>query len=147
MDNQYKRAHEIIDELLKSAQDSEFASLVYLKAARVNLRLTHWDKAYKYLKKIISDFPDSLEAHTAQQLLDEEQYFAVQVGSFIEQARAEQLMNELQSKREYAYIVETKDREDRKFYRVRVGQLSALNQAQQLKIKLAKEGYPAQIYP
>jgi hypothetical protein len=56
-------------------------------------------------------------------------------------------LTELKSKKEYAYIVETMDRHKRKFYRVRVGQLILLDEAQKLKSRLSKLGYPTKIYP
>ncbi len=147
MDNRYEQAQQIIQRLLKASPKSELMSLIYLKYARVNLKMALWDDARDYLEKIIEDFPESLEAHTAKQLLNEKQYFAVQVGAFIERARAEQLTNELKEKGEYAYIVETVDQKDRTFFRVRVGQLALLGEAQKLKSRLSKAGYPTEIYP
>ena len=147
LDGKYPLALKAAEELLSKNPHSEFLSLIYLKLARANLKLTEWQKAKEYLKKITTDFPDSMEAHTAKQLLEEKQYFAVQVGAFLDQKRAEKLLNELKEKGEYAYIVETIDREGRKFYRVRVGTLSMLEEAQKLKDKLSQLGYPTSIYP
>ena len=147
IDGYYKKAHRIAERLLKISPKSEFLSLIYLKLARTNLKLAQWRKARGYLKKITVQFPDSLEAHVANQLLNEKQYFAVQVGAFIDRKRAENLTAELQQKGEYAYIVETIDQQNRRFYRVRVGQLALLDEAQKLKSKLSKAGYPTQIYP
>jgi tetratricopeptide (TPR) repeat protein len=147
MEDQYEQADQIIQRLLKISPQSELLSLIYLKYARVNLKMSLWDDAHTYLEKIIAQFPESLEAHTAKQLLNEKQYFAVQVGAFIERGRAEQLTNELKKKGEYAYIVETSDQKNRIFYRVRVGQLALLGEAQELESKLSKAGYPTEIYP
>lgn len=147
LDGQYPGALKIAEELLTKSPHSEYLSLIYLKLARANLKLAQWDKAKDYLNKIITEFPQSLEAHTAKQLLEEKQYFAVQVGAFLDQARAEKIVSELSQKGEYAYIVETIDREGRKFYRVRVGQLAVLNEAQKLETKLSQLGYPTAIFP
>ena len=147
IDGYYEQAYRIAKRLLKISPKSEFLSLIYLKLARANLKLAQWKKAREYLKKITVQFPDSLEVHVAKQLLNEKQYFAVQVGAFIDRKRAENLTGELQQKGEYAYIVETIDHQNRKFYRVRVGQLALLDEAQKLKSKLSEAGYPTQIYP
>ena len=147
MDGYYKKALQVINRLSKLSPKSEFLSLIYLKLARVNLKLARWYKAREYLEKIITEFPNSLEVHSAKQLLNEKQYFSVQVGAFMDHQRAEKLITELKEKGEYAYMVETYDPKDQKFYRVRVGQLVLLDSAQKLKLKLSKEGYPAQIYP
>lgn len=147
LDENYTKAHDTIAQLLKLSPKSEYLSVIYLKYARVNLKLAHWEDAHYYLEKIQTEFPSSLEAHTAKQLLEEKYYFAVQVGSFLDRARAEQLVNELKDKEEYTYIVETVDPKNIKYYRVRVGQLAELEDAQKLRSKLSKKGYPAQIYP
>lgn len=147
IDGHYAKAFASINRLLKVSPKSEYLSLIYLKLGRVNLKLAHWYEARKYLEKIATDFPNSMEVHVAKQLLNEKQYFAVQVGAFIDRQRAEKLTDELQKKGEYAYVVETIDQQNRTFYRVRVGQLVLLERAEKLKVKLSKEGYPTQIYP
>lgn len=147
MTEDYKEALDVINKLMKISPRSEFLSLIYLKAARSNLKLANWDEARSLLKKITAQFPDSFEYHIAYQLLEEKQFFTVQIGAFMERQHAEELLHELKQKQEYSYIVETTDRQDRKFFRVRVGQLASLDEAYKLKNKLAKQGYPASIYP
>ena len=143
----YLEAFEACERLMKISPGSDFLSLIYLKFAKINLKLAHWSEARGYLDKILNDFPTSFEATIAKQLKKEKQYFAVQVGSFSERQRAERLVFELKEKGEYAYIVETTDRQGRRFYRVRVGQLAFLNAARKLQAKLSKDGYPTKIYP
>lgn len=143
----YDEAAQVIESLLKQNPLPEAMSLVYLKWAKVNLKLARWGEAHDYLQKIVSSFPNSLEVPAARQLLAEKQYFAVQVGSFSDRALAEQLAGELKQKQEYAYLVETADPQGRKFYRVRVGQLALLKEAKKLELKLSQAGYPTQIYP
>ncbi|MCR4336844.1 MAG: SPOR domain-containing protein [Candidatus Omnitrophica bacterium] len=147
MAGDYRHALKKSREFLKSFSDSDSLGLLYLKFARANLRLARWKEAHKYLEKIVEAFPQSLEAHTAQQLLEEKQFFSVQVGSFLDQTRAEGLVNELKEQGEYAYIVETVDSEGVKFYRVRAGEFSDLHQAESLKTRLSSDGYPTMIYP
>lgn len=147
LSEQYSQAEKEAGELLKKNRKTDYLSLIYFKLAKAELKLTKWKDARDHLEKIIAEFPDSLEVKFARQLLEEKQYFAVQVGSFVDQSRAETLMNELKEKKEYSYIVESVDEQNRKLYRVRVGQLALLNQAKELKIKLAGQGYPAQIFP
>ncbi len=143
----YKASRKALKKLLQLSPQSEFLSLIYLKGARINLKLTEWDEAKWYIKQIIENFPDSFEYNIALQLLEEKQYFAVQIGAFVDRARAEQMVEVLKNENHYAYIVETTDRNNIKFYRVRVGQISILEDAEHLKSKLTKLGYPASIYP
>lgn len=147
LDGQYEKAHKAIKKLHKKRPMSEFLSLIYLKEARVNLKLTQWQQARELLKKIVEHFPNSIEFHTAKQLLEEKQFFAVQVGSFLEVERAKSLAEELKAQGEYAYVLETESIDGKKFYRVRVGQSSILAEAQELEKKLSESGYPTLIYP
>ena len=147
LDEKYRDALNVIDRLAKANPSSDYLSLIYLKSAKVNLKLAQWNEASKYLKNIITNFPQSLEANIARQLLEEKQYFAVQVGSFAQRERAEQLVNELKKKGQYAYIVETGDQQNGKYCRVRVGQFSGLDDAQKMKLELSSLGYPTQIFP
>ena len=143
----YKDSLEAGEHLLKRSPHSSFLSLIYLKIARANLKLMRWEKANEYLNKIINEFPQSPEAPIARQLLEEKQYFAVQVGSFLDKGRAITLIDDLKAGGQYAYVVETTAADGQKFYRVRVGQMSSLKDAEDLKKRLSTLGYPTMIYP
>lgn len=150
----YQEADATLQEFLGESAKSrprrgkpEAMSLIYFKLAKANMKLARWGQATGYLEKIVRSFPSSLEVPAAKQLLEEKHYFAVQVGAFMERRLAEALVDELKQKEEYAYIIESVDSQNRKFYRVRVGQLAMLKEAQALKNRLAKSGYPAQVYP
>jgi len=147
LQGQYENSLKEALSLIGKRPDSDMLPLMYLKAARANLKLTRWNKAREYLQKIITEFPSSFEADIAKGLLEEKQYFSVQVGSFNDKSLADALMKELQDKKEYAYIVVTKSPEGRTYYRVRAGQLTALKDARDLEKKLSGFGYPTLIYP
>jgi len=143
----YGEALEFSNKLLKLSPKSDYLSLIYLKLARINMKLSRWDTAKGHLRKIVKYFPGSPEVSAAKQFLEEEQFFAVQVGAFLDQGRASMLARELKRKGEYAYVVETVSQDGRKYYRVRAGKLGYLKDARRLKAKLSKLGYPTAIYP
>jgi tetratricopeptide (TPR) repeat protein len=147
MDGFYTDALDTANQLLKKSPYSSFLSLIYFKIAGADLKLMRWEDANKYLNKIISEFPLSPEASVAKQLLEEKQYFAVQVGSFLDKGRALTLIDDLKGGGQYAYVVETTASDGQKYYRVRVGQMSSLKDAEDLKKRLDKLGYPTLIYP
>jgi tetratricopeptide (TPR) repeat protein len=147
LQGQYENALKEVTGLIAKRRDSDMMPLMYLKAARANHKLARWNRAREFLQKIVSEYPHSFESDAAARLLEEKQYFAVQVGSFNDRARAEALMKELLDKKEYAYIVVTRSPEGRTYYRVRAGQLAALKDARDLEKKLAGSGYPTLIYP
>jgi tetratricopeptide (TPR) repeat protein len=143
----YKDALRAGESLLRKNPKSQSKSLIFLKIARTHLKLMHWKEAKEYLQKITSEFPESFEASIAKGLLEEREYFAVQVGSFLDRSRAIRLAESLKAQDQYAYIVETSSASDKTFYRVRVGQLTSLSDAQALESTLANLGYPTRIYP
>lgn len=147
MDGYYSDALDTANQLLKKSPNSSFLSLIYFKVAGADLKLMRWEDANKYLNKIINEFPESPEAPVARQLLEEKQYFAVQVGSFLDKGRALSLIDDLKGSGQYAYVVETTASDGQKYYRVRVGQMSSLKDAEDLKKNLDKLGYPTLIYP
>lgn len=147
LNGEYKEALAAAERLLGVSPRSEFLSQIHLKIARARLKLAQWGKAGKHLRIVVEDFPDSFEAHTARQFLEEKHYFTVQVGAFQDKDRAALLANELRLAGEYAYVVETADQRGGVFYRVRVGQFGRLREAEHLRAKLSRQGYPALIYP
>jgi tetratricopeptide (TPR) repeat protein len=147
MQGSYEQALKEATGLMARRADSELMPLITLKVARANLKLARWKKARELLQKVIADYPESFESNVARQLLDEKQYFAVQVGAFGDKPRAETTVQELLAKNEYAYIVETHSNDGKTLYRVRVGQLTTLKDARLLETKLSGQGYPTLIYP
>ncbi len=147
VEGRYSDALEAANHLLRKSPHSSFLSLIYFKIAGADLKLMRWEDANQFLNKIVDEFPQSPEAPVAKQLLEEKQYFAVQVGSFLDKGRALTLIDELKGNGQYAYVVETTTANGEKFYRVRVGQMSSLKDAQELKNRLSKMGYPTLIYP
>jgi hypothetical protein len=147
MDGFYSDSLDTANQLLKKSPSSAFLSLIYFKIAGADLKLMRWEDANTYLNKIITEFPQSPEAPIAKQLLEEKQYFAVQVGSFLDKGRALTLIDGLKGSGQYAYVVETNGANGQKYYRVRVGQMSSLKDAEDLKVRLDKLGYPTLIYP
>ena len=143
----YTDALQTADQLLKKSPYSSFLSLIYLKIAGADLKLMRWEDASANLSKIVNDFPKSPEASIAKQLLEEKQYFAVQVGSFLDKGRALTLIDDLKGAGQYSYVVETTAPDGQKYYRVRVGQMSSLKSAEDLKNRLDKLGLPTLIYP
>jgi tetratricopeptide (TPR) repeat protein len=140
MDGFYTDALDTAKQLLKRNPNSSFLSLIYFKIAGADLKLMRWEDANKYLNKILNEFPQSPEARVAKQLLEEKQYFAVQVGAFLDKGRALTLIDDLKGSGQYAYVVETIASDGQKYYRVRVGQMSSLKGAEDLKRQLDKLG-------
>lgn len=143
----YQQSFTVAEEFLQYYSNSQFLSSMYFRMARANFKLGFWDEGYQYLQKIVNYFPNSFDYPTAQQFLNEKPYYAVQVGAYKDRSRAQQQVDDLKRKGEDAYLVETVDQNNARFYRVRVGQLTHLPDADQLREHLAQEGFLTQIYP
>ena len=144
--DQYSKAEDTLQTLLKRYPGNPFLSVAYLYLGRVHLRMARWAEGRADLQKVLREFPRSMEAPLARQWLNEESHFCVQVGSFLEKARAERLRDALKGVPE-VYIVKTFDQNQRVFYRVRVGRLASLREAKRLKTRLFQQGYPAKVFP
>lgn len=127
--------------------ESNFQHVNLLNMARAELRLAQWMDARRDLERLVDEFPGTREAETAQQLLQERQYYSVQVGSFLDRERAEEQVARLTDQGEQAYILDVVDHSGLTFYRVRLGRFPQLEEAQILKARLTALGYPARIYP
>ncbi len=147
MEGDYQKSLRMSQNFIDNHPQSEFLSAAYLKIARCHLKLAHWKEGREALQKMVQKYPNSLERFYVEQLLQESQFFAVQVGSFQDRVTAEGVVAELQKKGEYAYIVETASQEGKKFFRVRVGKFQQFDEAKTLESKLSKLGYPTKIYP
>ena len=147
MEGNYKKSLGLGEDLLSKRSSSEFLSAIYLKIAKAHFKLAQWKKGREYLQKIVDRFPNSPERYYVDQLLQENQFFAVQVGSYQDRGKAEETVKNLQQQGEYVYIVETTSQDTKKFYRVRVGQFQQFSDAQKLETKLSQLGYPTKIYP
>lgn len=95
------------------------------------------------LSKKLKNFPPRL-VPLKQMALEENAFYAVQVGSFSKRRNAQGLINKLLHDHYDAYL---KTDESDHMYRVRVGKLSSKKEALALESQLKKEGYPTKIYP
>ena len=143
----YDLAGRLADQFVSVSVNSDYLSTLYLKLARIRFKQAQFTEARLYLRKIVNEYPSSLDVYLAKQFLQEKMYFSVQVGSFRDRGRAKDLIQQLNAEGRTAYIFEVKDHLGQKYYRVRVGQLSYLDQAKGLQDQLAKQGYPTRIYP
>ena len=98
-----------------------------------NVSLLHRDSAF------------GTRSGSAQQFAVEEGVlYSVQVGAFARRRNAERLLNKLLRNRYDAYISRE---EEAGHFRVRVGHMTAEEEARSLESRLKKDGYPTRIFP
>lgn len=144
---QYDRALTQAEDFIRRYPSSELLSMASFRKARILLKLGQWDAGREELQKITVGFPHSPDIYVAEELLENPSCFSIQVGSFQDQEKAQEMMSRLHQHGHEPYLITKKDRAGRIFYRVRLGKLPSLRDAQQLESQLAEQGYPTRIYP
>ncbi len=162
----FEEARPLLEGLQKNAASSELRAQAayslgdsyYFKNDRLQADL--------YYKDALERYPDYGEAQQVRHLLglshprhqnvggqaallqqmgiEETLIYSVQVGSFSKRRNAERLLNKLMRKRLDAYIAQD---ETSRHFRVRIGHLTAREDAQSLESRLKKDGYPTKIFP
>lgn len=145
LEENYLEAKNTYEKLAKNS-GSDILSLVYYKLSQTNMKLGNWQEAKDCLEKLKNEFPQSFEASLARTINVSEEYFTVQVGSFLNKEKAKMTASELKSSGFDSYIAETIS-QGKTFYRVRVGKLSSLNEAKELEKQLTGKNYPTKIFP
>ncbi|MDP2939722.1 MAG: tetratricopeptide repeat protein [Candidatus Omnitrophota bacterium] len=145
LEENYPEAKNYYDNLAKDT-NSNILSLIYYKLAQTNMKLGKWQLAKEYLEKLKNEFPLSFETSLAKNINVYDEFFTVQVGSFIDADKARNLSDEIKSAGLDSYIV-INQLQDKTFYRVRVGKFASLKEAKELEKSLTEKNYPTKIFP
>ena len=148
----FARARTYYQDLLTKYPNTKYKALVYHRLSQAAFKEGNVRIAAEYLDKLKREFPqgyESLVKEDACSLPKDKNgvYYSVQVGSFIKDVNARKLAQKLMSEGYSAYIEEAPVAGGTKTYRVKVGKVSGLNEAQQLVRELARKGYPTKICP
>ncbi len=147
LDNQIQPAYEQFKKILSSNPKTSFAPTLYFHLANCGLKLGLWDDARSYLNKINQEYPLSLEAPFATDILKNgEFYFTIQIGSFINEKNARELYENLKSKGYDAYLSQF-ERGGSVYHRVRVGKFNLPNEVLAEEEKLKNDGFPTHLWP
>ena len=144
------KALSLYEEILSKYEKSPVSSFALFGLGRCYQSKGRWEEARSYFQKVIKDYPLSFEAELASDILKDEFYFTVQVGSFINEKNANNLCYELKEKGYDAYISEIQEPANfvnNKHYRVRVGKFGTRMEAENVKEQLETKGYPTRIFP
>jgi tetratricopeptide (TPR) repeat protein len=146
------RARSYYQEALNKNANTKYKALIYSRLSLAGFKEGDTQVAKEYLDKIKSEFPQGLESVTKEgacSLPDTKTgiYYSVQVGSFSKSANAKNLTQKLIREGYSAYTEEALISGGAKTYRVKVGKLSLLKEAEQLAKELTHKGYPTRICP
>ncbi len=145
IEQDYPAAQKLYEDMANDKGKS--ASATFLRLLQCGLKTGDWQKAKGYAELLQKDYPLSLEAGLAKELIAQgEFFFTVQVGSFANIQNAKRLAGKLKNGSFDAYIDELSS-SGGPLYRVRVGKLSSRSEAQDLKNTLDAHGYPTKIFP
>jgi tetratricopeptide (TPR) repeat protein len=120
---------------------------VYYRLSECEAKLGNTAAAKDYLDKLNREFPLNTESGLEESCsLSRDFYYSVQVGSFLSNTNAENLVRQLQRKGYTAYV-EKGTSQGAAVYRVKSGKFSSRQEAIELGSKLSGEGYPTKICP
>ncbi len=141
------QAKSIYQTFLKRYPHSSYLPEVLYKYAQILRKEGSWEEAKTYFRKVVNDWPHSLFATFARKLLSEDEfYFCVQVGSFLNYDNAYNLTVRIKNMGYPAYIKKVEYRGEL-YYRVRIGKYSDKNSARKVCAQLRKKGIHGIIYP
>jgi tetratricopeptide (TPR) repeat protein len=148
----HARARAYYQEALNKNVNTKYKALIYSRLSLAGFKEGDTQVAKEYLDKIKSEFPQGLESVTKEgacSLPDTKTgiYYSVQVGSFSKSANARNLTQKLIREGYSAYTEEALISGGARTYRVKVGKLSLLKEAEQLAKELTHKGYPTRICP
>ena len=143
----FRSAEIIYGNFLKSYPRSDTAPDVIYRYALCLRKQGSWPEAKKALTDLTARYPKSISASYARRILDEDEfYFTIQVGSFLNYDNAHALSREIFAKGFNSYVKKVVH-QGRFYYRVRVGQFSSRVEADAQFRRLASLGYSGIIYP
>lgn len=168
-DGNYLRASDIFEIIINEFKSSQFVKDAKLGLADIDYFKGDYDAARNGYKGLLNSkdgealkpqlsyrLDECIGKKTAAKILPDpvikdevilqENYFSVQVGSFTNSNNANNLKTELKEKG-YNSFVEENTAQDKISYRVKVGKLQSRREALELEAKLAKDGYPTKIWP
>lgn len=154
-DGNYLRASDIFEIILNEFDQSIFKEEALLGLADSYFLKEDFPKAQQYYQQLLSQKPESKYHAIASERLSQIEIrtgqaegisYTVQVGAFKSKLNATRLMQKLISNKFPAYMEELNSG-DSVSYRVRIGKMNQLKEAQELKEKLEKKGYAAKIFP
>lgn len=122
--------------LLENYPDTKFKAQAYERLSQIEFKSGNLDEGRDYLEMLQKDFSQKAA----------EVFYTIQVGAFGRSENANKLLQELTANGYLAYIEITQIKE-KTSYRVRVGKLQSLRDAQELEKGLSQAGYPTKLFP
>ena len=137
----------LYDTFISRFPRSEMISDVVYKHGLCFRKQGSWSKARESFDLLIDRYPSSLSSSYARRILDENEfYFTIQVGSFLNYDNAYNLSKKLTSKGFDSYIKKVVHK-GKFYYRVRIGKFDNRDQVKSAFKSLASLGYNGVIYP
>ncbi|MCM8783303.1 MAG: tetratricopeptide repeat protein [Candidatus Omnitrophica bacterium] len=147
IEHDFTKAAEFYQNFIEKNKKSPLLSLAYFKLAETKRKQGLWEEAKKLYEKIKSVFPHSLEAKLSRDIIsNNEFFFTLQVGSFLNKENANKLVEELNAQDFPAYLSGIA-KSGQVYYRVRVGKFLNRSECENTRKRLIKAGYTPYLYP
>ena len=131
---------------VEAAQRTPIAPQAVYGLARMTQYQGDRESARGLLMRVMREAPWSFEADMAREILNDDVYLSVQVGSFHNRDNAVRMIKDLQSQGKEPYLVEATAHGEA-LYRVRVGRHTSYAEAERVRDELDHLGYTTRIFP
>ncbi len=143
----FKKAETLYASFLSRYPDSDLISDIIYKYGLTLRKEGEWMKAKEYFERIVKSYPNSISSTYARRILAENEFFyTIQVGSFLNYDNAYSLSKKISSLGYDAYIQKL-DQKGKLYYRVRVGKYDLNAEAESALKELASAGFSGILYP
>lgn len=147
LERKFKEASRLYSTFLKRYPYSDHLPEALYKYSLCLRKQGLWNEARESLQKLAREYPDSLSASYARRILQEDEFFfTIQVGSFLNYDNAYNLASRLKSAGFQAYIKKA-EHKGKLYYRVRVGRFQTQEKMQTVLRNLVKQGFSPIVYP
>jgi len=145
LEGNFDKAEGLYEFVLKNFPETNYEALIYLRFAQIAFKEGRWRDKDKYVSKLKAEYPQAAERQLADILATRDNFFTVQVGAFSSEDNARSLLKALKAK--YPAYLDRDKIGTSTIFKIKVGRYASRKEAQNVYYQLAKEGYPAIIYP
>lgn len=147
LNGEFERAESVYSNFLKRYPGSDFVPEIIYKYALCLSKQGAWQEAKYSLQNLIKNYPQSFSASFARKILQEDEfYFTIQVGSFLNYDNAYNLAQKI-SNLGYPTYIKKAEYKGNIYYRVRVGEYQNRSEVEAVFKELLNKGFNGIIYP
>jgi len=139
-------AYKSYKEYLRESPSGDILPFLYMRLAKVCLKLGKWEEAVRYLTVIVNEYKDVPFCRQAEEILRKKEFFfTIQTGAFANKDNAYKFSQRLKAEGYPSYV--KRQINSGILYKVYVGRYNTRSAVEKVKSSLDRAGYPSIILP